>query len=105
MARKVSSTRTTLTGIAAWTIAILIFFPILWIVILSFKTEGDAIGTPLHILTSTWTTEAYHTVQERSDYFKHFMNSVIISVGSTLLGLLIAIPAAWAMAFAPGKRT
>ena len=105
MARKVSSTRTTLTGIAAWTIAFLIFFPILWIVILSFKTEGDAIGTPLHILTSTWTTEAYHTVQERSDYFKHFMNSVIISVGSTLLGLLIAIPAAWAMAFAPGKRT
>jgi sorbitol/mannitol transport system permease protein len=33
------------------------------------------------------------------------MNSVIISVGSTLIGLLIAIPAAWAMAFVPGKRT
>ena len=33
------------------------------------------------------------------------MNSVIISVGSTLLGLAIAIPAAWSMAFVPGKRT
>ena len=33
------------------------------------------------------------------------MNSVIISVGSTFLGLLIAIPAAWAMAFVPAKRT
>ncbi len=30
---------------------------------------------------------------------------MIISVGSTLLGLLIAIPAAWAMAFSPTKRT
>ena len=29
-------------------------------------------------------------VQARSDYFKHFMNSVTIAVGSTLLGLLVA---------------
>jgi sorbitol/mannitol transport system permease protein len=29
----------------------------------------------------------------------------MISVGSTLLALLIAIPAAWAMAFVPGRRT
>jgi sorbitol/mannitol transport system permease protein len=57
------------------------------------------------VLTSAWTTEAYATVQERSDYFKHFWNSVVISVGSTLIGLIIAIPAAWAMAFVPGKRT
>jgi hypothetical protein len=33
------------------------------------------------------------------------MNSVIISFGSTLLGLIIAVPAAWAMAFSPTKRT
>ncbi|PHP66255.1 sugar ABC transporter permease [Zhengella mangrovi] len=105
MARSISTSRATVTGVVAWTVGFLVFFPILWIVILSFKAEGDAIGTPWHILTSPWITEAYVTVQERSDYFKHFMNSVVISVGSTLLGLLIAIPAAWAMAFAPGKRT
>ena len=44
-------------------------------------------------------------MNSRSNYFLHFMNSVIISVGSTLLGLAIAIPAAWSMAFVPGKRT
>jgi sorbitol/mannitol transport system permease protein len=44
-------------------------------------------------------------VQARSDYLKQFSNSVIIAVGSTLLGLLIAIPAAWSMAFVPTKRT
>ncbi len=33
------------------------------------------------------------------------MNSVVISFGSTLIGLIIAIPSAWAMAFSPTKRT
>jgi len=52
-----------------------------------------------------WTTENYAIVQERSDYFHFAMNSILLSLGSTLVGLLFAIPAAWAMAFAPGKRT
>ncbi|MCY1293419.1 Trehalose transport system permease protein SugB [compost metagenome] len=33
------------------------------------------------------------------------MNSVVVSFGSTLIGLIIAIPSAWAMAFSPTKRT
>jgi sorbitol/mannitol transport system permease protein len=82
------------------------FFPILWIIVLSFKTEEDAIRAPLEVLfNSGWTLESFFTVQERSDYFKHFSNSVIISLGSTFLGLLIAVPAAWAMAFVPAKHT
>ena len=44
-------------------------------------------------------------MQERSDYFLHAMNSIIIAGGSTLIALLIAIPAAWSMAFSPTKRT
>ncbi|MCX7889065.1 MAG: carbohydrate ABC transporter permease [Rhodobacteraceae bacterium] len=105
MARRIPTARKTLTTAAAWTTGLVIFFPILWIVILSFKSEGDAIAPPLTMLSAPWTTEAYTTVQERSDYFKHFWNSVVISVGSTLIGLAIAIPAAWAMAFVPGRRT
>jgi len=38
-------------------------------------------------------------------FFKHFYNSVFISLGSTLLGLLVAVPAAWSMAFVPSKHT
>jgi sorbitol/mannitol transport system permease protein len=105
MARAVSRQRQLLTGLSAWTIGLLIFFPILWIVILSFKSEGDAIATPFAMLAAPWTTEAFATVQERSDYLKHFGNSVVVSLGSTLVGLAIAIPAAWAMAFVPGRRT
>ncbi len=106
MARAVSTRTKTLNTAVAGTIGFLMFFPILWILILSFKTEEDAIRAPLEVLFgSGWTMESYSTVQTRSDYFKHFSNSVIISVGSTFLGLLIAIPAAWSMAFVPGRRT
>ena len=85
--------------------ASLIFFPILWTILTSFKTELEAIATPPKFLFFDWTLENYAEVQERSDYFRFAMNSVILSLGSTLLGLLIAIPAAWAMAFSPAKRT
>ncbi|MDE2792790.1 MAG: carbohydrate ABC transporter permease [Paracoccaceae bacterium] len=106
MARSVKTSRKAVTTLVAGTLGLLMFFPVLWIVILSFKSEGDAIKAPLAVLFSTdWTTESYGAVQARSDYLKHFSNSVVISFGSTFLGLLVAIPAAWAMAFVPGKRT
>lgn len=105
MARAVTTRRKTVVTILAWTVGLLIFFPILWTVLTSFKTESDAIAIPPKFLNFDWTLENYVAVQERSDYFRHFWNSVVISIGSTLIGLAIAIPAAWAMAFVPGKRT
>ncbi len=105
MARAVTPRRKLFNTLLAWAVGMIIFFPIFWIFVLSFKTEGDAISTPLEVLTSAWTLESYAVVQDRSDYFKHFTNSVIIAVGSTLLGVLVAVPAAWSMAFVPSKRT
>jgi len=105
MARAVTTRRKAITTAVAWTLGFLMFFPILWIAVLSLKTEGDAIRAPLQVLSSVWTFESFGAVQQRSDYLKHFTNSVVISIGSTFLGLLIAIPAAWAMAFVPARRT
>ena len=105
MARAVTPRRKLFNTLLAWAVGMVIFFPIFWIFVLSFKTEGDAISTPLEVLTSAWTLESYAVVQDRSDYFKHFTNSVIIAVGSTLLGVLVAVPAAWSMALVPSKRT
>lgn len=105
MARTVTPQKKILNTALSWTLAIIIFFPIFWILVLSFKTEGDAIRTPIEVLTSAWTLESYSIVQERSDYLKHFTNSVIIALGSTVLGIIIGVPAAWSMAFVPSKRT
>lgn len=105
MPRAVTTRRKALTTVIAWIVGLLIFFPILWTVLTSFKPEAQAIAMPPRFLNFDWTLENYAAVQERSDYFRHFWNSVVISVGSTLIGLIIAVPAAWAMAFVPGRRT
>jgi sorbitol/mannitol transport system permease protein len=105
MARAVSTRRKLFFTVLSWSVAFVIFFPVLWTVLTSFKTEGEAVSIPPTFLFFDWTLENYAVVQERSDYVKFAMNSVYLALGSTLLALVIAIPAAWAMAFAPGKRT
>ena len=105
MARASSLQRRVTTTAAGWIVGFLIFFPILWMVITSFKTELEAFSTPPKFLFFHWTLENFGIVQQRSDYLRYAANSIILSLGSTLVGLLFAIPAAWAMAFAPGKRT
>jgi sorbitol/mannitol transport system permease protein len=105
MARASTPQEKAIATAAAWTIGLLIFFPILWTILTSFKTEADAIANPPKVLFFDWTLENYGVVQERSDYARYLWNSIVIAGGSTLLGLIVAIPAAWSMAFVPGKRT
>src|SRR3712207_1360316 len=90
--------------LAGWLAAGLIFFPIFWMILTSFKAEVEAIATPPKLFF-TPTLENYVTVRERADYVHFALNSILISVGATLLATLIAVPAAYAMAFFPGKRT
>ena len=104
MARRVTTQRKILFTVFGWLFGLIMFFPILWTAMTSFKSEGDAIASP-PLLFYHWTFENYVEVQSRSNYFLHFGNSVAISFGSVILGLIIAVPAAWAMAFAPAKRT
>lgn len=105
MARSVTTQRKIANTALAWGIGLLIFFPILWTILTSFKTEGQAISDPPIWFFFDWTLENYAVVQERSNYMRFLWNSVIVAGGSTLLGVIIAVPAAWAMAFVPSKRT
>jgi sorbitol/mannitol transport system permease protein len=103
MARAVPTSHKIGWTVLAWIVALLIFFPILYTLITSIKTESEAIAG--FNLIPSFTLENYIEVQTQRDYFKPFTNSVIIAVGSTLLALLVAIPAAWSMAFSPTNRT
>lgn len=105
MARAIKGRRLAFYTVLGWLVGLLIFFPILWTFLTSFKSEGEAIASPPSFLFFHWTLEEYAEVQSRSNYLEHVGNSVVISFGSVLLGLIIAIPAAWAMAFAPTRRT
>jgi len=89
--------------VAAWAVALLLFFPLGWLLLTAFKTELQAIAVPPELFFSP-TLENFHEVQERSDYLHYAWNSVVTSVASTLIWLAIAAPAAYAMAFHRGKR-
>jgi sorbitol/mannitol transport system permease protein len=104
MARKQSKSHAAIFAIAAWAVGILMFFPILWTLIAALKTETDAYTLPQNFLTTPWTLENFGIVQDRSDYLTYVKNTVIIAGLSTLLGLILAIPAAWSMAFAPTTK-
>jgi len=105
MTRAVTPRRKSLNTVLAWVMGLLIFFPILWTILTSFKTEAQAINDPPLFLFFDWTLENYSIVQQRSDYMRFLWNSVIIAGGSTLLGIVVAVPAAWSMAFVPSRRT
>jgi sorbitol/mannitol transport system permease protein len=105
MARTITNNRKIINTAVAWGIGLLIFFPILWTILTSFKTEATAIADPPVFLFFDWTLENYAEVQERSNYGRFLWNSIFIAGGSTLLGILIGVPAAWSMAFVPSKRT
>jgi|TARA_R110000787_G_scaffold48154_3_gene116269 sorbitol/mannitol transport system permease protein len=105
MARAISYRKKIMWTALSWGIGSLIFFPILWTFLTSFKSEATAISDPPVWFIFDWTTQNYSDVLARSNYPLALMNSIIIAVGSTLLGIIIAVPAAWAMAFVPGKKT
>ncbi|GGX67493.1 mannitol ABC transporter permease [Saccharospirillum salsuginis] len=90
--------------VAAWLVALTIFFPIFWMVLTSLKTELNAFSTPPALIFKP-TLENYVAVFERSDYLKYAWNSVVVSFGASIIGMVIAIPAAYSMAFYPTKRT
>ena len=105
MARAVTQQRKIVNTALAWGIGFLIFFHILSTILTSFKTEAQAIADPPIFLGFDWTLANYEAVLERSNYGRFLWNSIVIAGGSTILGILIAVPAAWSMAFVPGKRT
>ena len=87
-----------LRTVIAWLVTLLLFFPLGWLVLTSFETELQAIEVP-PLLFFPPTLENFVEVESRSDYLLYAKNSVITSVLSTLLGLAIAAPAAYSMAF------
>ncbi|MDN7131730.1 carbohydrate ABC transporter permease [Vreelandella profundi] len=89
--------------VLGWSVALVIFFPIFWMILTGFKTETAAIADPTLIFSPT--LESYQEVQARSGYARFALNSVAVAFGSTFFALLIAIPCAYAMAFLPTKRT
>lgn len=91
-------------AIVAWLAALLMFFPIIWMVFASFKTETQAIQTPPVVIFLP-TFQNYSDIFNRANYPLFAINSIVISLVATAIMLIVAVPASFAMAFYPTKRT
>jgi sorbitol/mannitol transport system permease protein len=84
-------------------LALLVFFPILWTLLTAFKSEADAAATPPIFLFHA--TLGNFTAVFDANYLSYFKNTVILAVGSTLLALVLGLPAAYSLAFHPSTQT
>lgn len=87
-----------------WSIGAVLFFPIFWMGLTSFKTEAQAVASPPLLLFKP-TLDSFARVLSQTDYLHFAGNSVVIALGSTLLAVLLALPAAYAMVFHPSRHT
>ena len=85
-------------------IALVAFFPILWMVLTSFKSEADAFTYPPPLIFHP-TLDQYDVALGASGYFKYLLNTVIVTGFSTLAALLLGVPAAYALAYYPTRRS
>jgi sorbitol/mannitol transport system permease protein len=90
--------------VVAWTVALVMFFPISWTLLTSFKTESNAIDAS-GLLQFQPTLASYAEVFARAPYLDYAINSVIVSVGATLLVTVLGVPAAYSLAFHPTRST
>jgi sorbitol/mannitol transport system permease protein len=91
-----------LLGTAAWLIGMLWIFPVAWTVLTSFKTEQDASAQTFHNgLTVARYSDVSHSTTGTLSLGTAFTNSLIIVLVSTAIVMLLALPAAYALAIRP----
>ncbi|MEF2975899.1 carbohydrate ABC transporter permease [Subtercola sp. YIM 133946] len=95
------ATRRVSTRVILWivlvAIVVLYGFPFIYMLLTSFKTPVETIAVPAKILPSVWTLENYVSALTRDGVLASFINSVVTAVLSTLISLVLAVPAAYAI--------
>ncbi len=90
-------------GIVGWIVGIVFFFPVLWMVLTSFKTEAQAYTNTPHLFFSP-TLSQYRAVFA-SGIWPYVANSAFATIVSTVLVLLLATPCAFALSLRPVAKT
>jgi sorbitol/mannitol transport system permease protein len=88
--------------LVAWIFTVFFFAPVAWMVLTSFHKEVDAAANPPKVFAPI-TFEQYGLLFSR-DIAPFIINSVTASVVSTLLVLLLAVPAAYALSIKPVEK-
>jgi sorbitol/mannitol transport system permease protein len=87
--------------VLGWVVGIAFFLPVLWMVITAFKPESAAETWPPKFIFSPTLAQFRLVFDGMGPYLEH---SALATVGSTILVLVLAVPAAYALAIRPVKH-
>lgn len=92
-------------GLTAFVSVLLVvtLFPLYWTVNTSLKPADETVTSPPTFVPENPTLDGYVNVLFESDALSALLNSMVVSVGATLLALLIGVPAGYAYARNAGK--
>jgi len=76
-------------------LAFIILFPILWMLVVSLKTEAETYTTPLRWIPENPTLVNYETMWRELNFQQYFINTLIIASLTTLMAVSIAAPSAY----------
>jgi sorbitol/mannitol transport system permease protein len=96
----------TVAGLAAWIIGILFFFPVLWMVLTSLHSEPNASTNPPSFFAPL-TLEGYREffgASSGASPWPPLINSATASIGSTIIVIILAVPAAYALSVKPIQK-
>ena len=92
-----------LWSVVGWLVVFVFFFPVLWMWLEGLKTEPQAASSPPTVFFVPTLSEFQEVLS--GDFPPFFINSAVASIGSTLLVLILGLPAAYALAIRPVKRS
>jgi polyol transport system permease protein len=90
-----------LLGLFTWVIVLLFFFPVAWMAITGFKYESAAATNPPQFVFRPTLAQYQSALSKAGPYLTH---STIIVLVSTLLVMVLALPAAYALSIAPVRK-
>ena len=85
-------------NISVYFLAVIFFFPILWVILSSFKPERDLFAYPPRLFSLSLTIHNYIYAWQSANFSLYFFNSSLIAVSSTILSIIIALLAGFALA-------
>jgi polyol transport system permease protein len=91
-------------SLVAWVVAIFLFFPVFWMVLTSFKTEGSAYTYPPQFIFHPTLSQYDSVFSGAQSFVKPFEHSIFVTLVSTALVLVLAIPASYSLAIRPIKK-
>ena len=94
-----------LLTVLTWVVGIVFFFPVLWMVLTAFKQEADAYTDPPSLIFTPTLDQFRALFEPGANAWPYVLNSLFATTVSTLLVLALAVPAAYALAIRPVKKT